>query len=154
MDNRAKVKAFEELIIQNGPWSLWATITFRRPVDSSEAIKRFKTFMRNLNTRDEILIHNFAWCFVLLDRGSGREGVHIHALIRGIHPLNAMKLEKKCEKHFGISKVVPYVPSIQPNATLYLAQKYALSTLADFSFMKIDSRIRVKSMMPRTRIQL
>ncbi len=153
MDRAATVAGYEELISRNSPWDLWATITFAKPRSLAEAKKDIRHFMKNLNTHEEIFINNFVICFIVYERNSLRE-IHIHMLIRGIHPLKAERFQARCKARFGESKVMPYHAHIQPNATLYLANKYLSSALVDSECVKLDPRIRKASLMRRTRIQL
>lgn len=148
------IASFQNMLIEHGPYDLWATITFRRIRGVEGARKGLKGFLKRLNTPEETFINNFLFCFVLYDTGNGRKGVHIHALIRGIHPLKAESFQKRCAEEFGRSEAMPYQPSINPNATLYLAQKFARSTLADWEFIKVNPFKHRKSLMRRQRVQL
>lgn len=153
-EHKLKVEAFEKLIKENGPYDLWANITSAATMEAAALKKMFRHFMRTVNTKKRFLIPNYAWCFVLFDRTNSRDGVHIHALIRGVDPKKAKIFQRKCISCFGVSKVMKYDASRQPNATLYLANKYCSSKLADFAFMKIDPRRKKYLLMNRQKIQL
>ena len=121
-------------------WDLFATITFRQQCPSLSAIKAFKRFFKYLNTRDRRFFDKYIECWIFLERHDLRAGVHIHALIRGINPTLAEELEKKCRRIFGQSRILPYDPMRQ--AVVYLAGKYKSQRLEDFTFFKINSRLR------------
>jgi len=144
ISNESKILEFEEFIKAKGPWDLWATITFRQKTQLLGARSLFKYFLKHLNSPDDIFFDKFVFCFVFFERDN-RGGVHIHALIRGIHPLYAFKLEGKCREHLGDTKIKPYNPSLKKNATLYLACKYVTQSLEDFDFMKVNSKFRNQS---------
>ena len=141
--NETKILEFEEFIKSKGPWDLWASVTFHERTELAQARGSFKYFLKHLNSPDDIFFDKFVFCFVCFERES-RGGVHIHALIRGIHPLYALKFQRKCWK-FGNSKVKPYNPCLERNATRYLANKYVSRNLVDFDFMKVNSKFRNQS---------
>ena len=130
------------IITDNGPWDLWVTITFRKKVPLHTAKKAFKHFLKNLNSPDEIYYDKVVFCYVCFETDS-RFGVHLHVLIRGIHPRYAWKLEKKCYKQFGKSEVEPYYS--RGGAEHYLAIRCNSSRSEDNCFMKINSRMRLRA---------
>ena len=139
-DNDRKILEFGDFIETKGPWDLWLTVTFRNKTKLAGAKRSFKRFIKHMNS-GKTFFGNFVFCFALFERDS-RGGVHIHALLNGVHPLHAPDLEALCKKRFGQSKVVPYFP--RRNAILYMAAKYQSPSLECYDLMKINSRIRRK----------
>lgn len=144
LSDKEKILEFEEFIKSKGPWDLWVTVTFRKKTLLLQARSSFKYFLKHLNSPDDIFFDKFVFCFVCFERDD-RGGVHIHALIRGIHPLFAYKFGSKCLEHFGVSKIKPYNPILECNATRYLANKYVTRALVDFDFIKVNSKFRNQS---------
>src|SRR3990167_5779985 len=91
--------AYKRDIIDHGPYNLWITVTFRKKMPLHIAKKAFKHFWKNLNSPTEIYYDKFIFCYACFEIDS-RFGVHVHALLRGIHPKYAWKLWKKCNKQF------------------------------------------------------
>lgn len=139
-NNKMKISAFEQFITDKGPWDLWLTITFRKRTSLSAAKRMFKRFLKYINS-GEAFFTNFVFCFTLFERDA-RGGVHLHAVLRGIHPLYAPDIEKLCIKRFGQSRVAPHLP--RRNAILYLAAKYGTPSLECYDLMKINTKKRKK----------
>jgi len=140
-DNDRKISEFGNFITDKGPWDLWLTITFRKKTGLLEAKKAFKQFIKNMNS-GKAFFGNFVFCFIVFEKDT-RGGVHLHGVLRGVHPLYAPQIEKLCIKQFGQSKVVPYMP--HRNAILYLAAKYTSPRLECYDLMKINAKARRKA---------
>ena len=134
-ENEKKTLAFAQFIEDNGPWDLWLTVTFRKKTQLSGAKKSFKRFIKNINSKDS-LFTNCVFCFTFFEKDE-RGGVHIHAVLRGIHPLHAPEIGMLCKKYFGQSKVVPHFSC--KNAIFYLADKFGSSDLEHYDLMKINT---------------
>ena len=134
-------EAAKKMIAQLQP-DLWLTVTFRRAVCHSRAIKRFKGFFKHLNKKDAVFFRKSVSCWVYFDPNLSRTGCHLHALVRGIQPALASALERKCKEHFGQSKVVPFDHSRHDSAAGYLADKYAFLQPDRLEYFKINSHRR------------
>ena len=137
------VSEFGRFLRDIGPWDLFITITFRNSMKISVAKKSFKQFFKHLNSYEQTFFEKFLICFIVFEKEDNRNGVHIHALIRGVKPLHAELLEKKCRKVFGHTAVLPY--NSEKAARFYLSRKYISPDLIDFDFLRINSRLRRKS---------
>lgn len=142
MNKELMVEEFNHFISEKGPWDLWITITFRGKTQLTEAKNAFKRFMKHINSK-EAFYGNYMLCFALFEKDA-RKGVHIHALLRGIHPLYAPTIEKMCLKQFGQSKVAPHYA--HRNAIMYLSAKYNTPSLECYDLMKINTKLRRKTL--------
>ena len=89
LSNQRTRQALGDWIAEN-EWDILASITFRTIADYEYAKKRFKTFFRyRLNTQEEIYFENDIFCFIIYEQVKPYVGIHIHALIKGIHPLKS-----------------------------------------------------------------
>lgn len=141
MQTNELTKAMNSLITRE-KWDLFITVTFFRQTSSLSAKKRFKHFIKYLNTKQRRYYDKFVKTWLFFEKDRYREGVHIHAFLSGIDSAHANYLETECNRVFGVSKILPYMPN--QNASFYLARKYPLGVLEDFDFCKINSRIRIK----------
>ena len=141
MKTKALIEGFNRLITRETP-DLFVTVTFAKQTSSLLAKKKFKWFFKYLNTKDKRFFQKTIKTWILLEKEGFRRGVHIHAFIRGIDPKLAEALERKCDRFFGKSRVVPYDP--EKNASYYLSRKYSSNALEDYDYCKINSRIREK----------
>ncbi|MFC1510152.1 hypothetical protein ACFL49_00640 [Candidatus Omnitrophota bacterium] len=129
-------------LITRERWDLFITITFSRSVSSFNAKKRFKYFFKHVNTEDKMFFTKYVKTWVFFEKDGYRNGVHIHSLLSGISENEAVLLEIRCKEVFGQCKVLAYRPN--ERASYYLACKYPLGVLADYDFLKINSRLRIK----------
>lgn len=139
MTDNLTILEYIHIINGHGPWDLWVTVTFRNKTLLHTAKKEFKHFLKHLNSPDKVYYDKVVFCFVCFETDS-RFGVHLHALIRGIHPRYAMKLHDKCNREFGKSEVEPYFP--RGGAEYYVAMRCSSGRSEDNGFMKINSRLR------------
>jgi len=138
MLNRKKlVNALKEFL-EKDKWDTWLTVTFRTPVTSSLAKKKFKYFFKTLNKPDEEFFKKYILSCVFVERNKVKKGFHIHALVKGVAPSLCSRLEEKCREYFGESRVMPVHEGVIP----YLCDKYDTSSLEDWRFFKINSRLR------------
>ena len=121
-------------------YDMFLTITFREPTSEITAKRKFKRFLKHLNTADEKFYHNFIYLWLFIERNKKKEGVHLHALITGINLSKSFSLEQKCLDHFGQSKV----KAMHNGVLRYLARKYTSPSLIDLDYLKINSRLRYR----------
>lgn len=85
----------------------------------------------------------FLFCWVLVESNPKRKGVHIHALINGIVPELAGRLEARFKDAFGMSKVVPFDYSIQPYSAIdYIVDKYVFYHCHNLMLYRVNSKYR------------
>ena len=137
---------------------LWVTVTFAEydtsglaknkfPVKNTEelVLKRFKQFLKHLNNKKFAFYGKFILCFLIIEKNPGRDGVHIHAVIKGIKPELASKLEQRCHDAFGESRVVAFDFSKPYTAIDYIVDKFVFLRCDNLSFYRINSRYRSKN---------
>lgn len=140
MTNNDKLVEQWVVFLGKQDWDLFVTITFRESRAGIIAKKLFKWFFKHLNTFANKFFQKYIRCWVFFEQDVDRKGVHIHTLIKGIHPSMADLLEDRCKKFFGISKVEPY--DSKKGAKHYLGKKYNGYKLDDFDYYKINSAKR------------
>ncbi len=121
-------------------WDLFVTITFAKPKCVRTARTMFKYFFKHLNKGEDRFYEKFIFSFVLYEQENVRDGVHIHSFIRGISPLLATELNRKCKFFSPQSCVFPY--NSKQRGKFYLANKYVSPKMVDYDFFKINSRVR------------
>jgi len=138
---------------------LWVTVTFAgqdtcglakkkffRENAEELALRRFKQFLKHLNQKRFIFYDKFILCFVIIEKNPGSEGVHIHALIKGIKPELASRLEQRLHIVFGKSSVVAFNDSIKPYSAIdYVVDKYVFFHCDNLMFYRINSKYRGKN---------
>jgi hypothetical protein len=142
ISNQRLVAEFQGFI-DRWKFDICLALTFRQETKLAEAIKRFKFFFKHLNTKEEQFFSKFIRCWVFYGT-AGEHGVHIHALIQGIAPHLANRLEEKCSQFFGNTVVEPYDYNFSKARSMsrYLSRKYLSTRLQDFDYYKINSRLR------------
>lgn len=131
-------KAFITML-SDRDWDLWATITSRKPTGEVDAKRRLKHFLKCLNAPNRKFYDKYIHLWAFFEKNPARDGVHIHALIKGIDRSKCHALEDRCRDFWGLSTVAPMHKDVLP----YLARKYAHGNrLEDFDFMKINSKVR------------
>jgi hypothetical protein len=113
---------------------VWFSVTFRYPVSSTQAKRKFKYFFNHLNTASERFFEKYISAWVFVEWSESRGGNHIHALIKGVDLSLCPKLERKCIDFFGQSEVKPIHEDVIP----YLVRKYFTKTLMDWDYLKIN----------------
>ena len=129
--------AFNEFLGREN-WTLWITITFRNPTTKDLAHRRFKYFLKTLNNDQEEFYAKYVYAVIFYEFEGFRKGVHIHSIVNNISSDKARLLEAECKRVFGESKVVPMHEGVKE----YLAKKYGSAKLADFDYLKINSKYR------------
>jgi len=117
---------------------VWMTVTFRRPVTVKTAKKMFKYFLQHINKPDDIYYEKYIYLWAFFENDYTRGGVHVHAIIDRIDTTKTERLQERCSEFFGESKVMTAHQNVVP----YLSRKYNTSSLIDFDYMKINSRLR------------
>jgi hypothetical protein len=125
-------------------WSIYLTVTFRRPVLSANAFRQFRYFFKHLNSPQAVFFRGCIRCFVVAERQGRHESVHLHCLVHGIDPLMARQLELRCRSFFGESVAKVYNYDLPKLASDYLAEKCAYGVADDWTPMVINSRYRGK----------
>lgn len=139
LDKHKVVEEWSEWLSKE-EWDLFVTITFRQSKAVFIALKLFKRFFKYLNNITKGFFSKYIKCWVYFEKDEDRKGVHIHSLVKGIHPSMAVALEQECNKFFGQSKVVPY--DAEKGARYYLANKHRGPRLEHFDYYKINSAKR------------
>jgi hypothetical protein len=135
---------------------LWITVTFAGQntsglakkefaLENAEelALRRFKQFLKHLNQKRFVFYEKFLLCFLVIEKNPSGDGVHIHALIKGIKPELASRLEQRFHYVFGISKVVAFDYSIKPYSAIdYITDKYVFYQCDNLMFYRINSKYR------------
>ncbi|MFZ2384645.1 MAG: hypothetical protein WBE75_00340 [Candidatus Omnitrophota bacterium] len=138
---RKLLEAWQQYITEGYEWTLWFNVSFRIPTSDKVAKKRFKWFLKYLNTENELYVPNFVICWVFYERQDTSNGVHIHALIDRIDSKHSEVIQAKARKYFGeMSKVEPYDPF--RGASYYLAGKINTSRLVACERYVISSKTR------------
>ena len=151
------VRAVDSLI-KSRNWGVFLSTTFRRLTksitiiedgqpkevevllnDVASARKEFQYFISHLNYAIDFF-DKYVLAFVYFERKYSRAPIHIHALINGILPELCPALQSECVEFFGESDVTPYDPRLP--ASFYFGWKHVKPDLADFDFLKINSRRR------------
>ena len=142
MFEKKKLEIALKEFLERGNHDIWVTLTFRNTVTPSLAKKKFKYFFKTLNKPGEAFFKKYILSWVFVEKNKVKDGVHIHALVKGIAPALCRKLERKCKEFFGESRIKPMHEGVIP----YLCEKYNTSSLEDWGFVKINSKRRkVKS---------
>ncbi|MFC1514475.1 hypothetical protein ACFL5X_01065 [Candidatus Omnitrophota bacterium] len=126
--------------IREPKWDLNGIITPRFPTPTERLGKPFKYFFKHLNRPTYVFYDKFILCWVFFERFGNRKGVHIHTLIKGISPIHAPTLQKKCNGFFGNAIISPYDPN--KKGAFYGIKHYGTEELDDFTFWKINSKWR------------
>lgn len=137
MNTNEQMRSSFEEFLQKFPCAIWLTVTFKNPVQTYTARKRFKYFLKHLN-KDMIFYEKYIYLWAFYEKEKTREGVHIHACIDGIDSSKAVLLKKECLKFFGSSEVKAAHEGVWP----YVAEKYNSFDLDDYEYMKINSKFR------------
>lgn len=124
--------------IESFPSTLWVTITFTKFTSQFTADKRFRLFIKDLNSVDTQFYKHFVTMFVFYEKNTENRGVHIHALIDRISVEKAEALQTLCQLEFGESVVM----GRHEGVTKYLAEKYNTDELIHWDILKINSRYR------------
>jgi hypothetical protein len=125
---RAREEMRQDIISQM--WDIWATFTFFGVVGMLEAEKRIRKFFDNINKSAGMqLVDRRINLFVCYEKHMDKEGVHIHAFIRGINPAHADIVQDLANKEIGNSLVKPYNQS--ENAAAYVSNKYKMPSYVD-----------------------
>lgn len=125
---------------------LYVTITFTEEIAMELALKRFKQFFAYLNNRRFVFFEKLITCWVIFEKNDTRKGYHIHALIKGIDPTLAPRLEHLCHHAFGLSKVEGFDYSIQPySAVNYIVDKHIYKYCGSLMYYEINSKYRKAS---------
>lgn len=128
----AKRRVREEIRkdIINQMWDLWATFTFFGVVNKKEAEKRVKKFFDNINrTAGMQIVSRRINLFVCYEKHIEKEGVHVHAFVRGINPIHAKLVQQLANDEIGNSLVEPYEKTKE--AASYVANKYETPSYVD-----------------------
>jgi hypothetical protein len=123
-------------------WDIWFSTTVSREVGTEDFLRSFKYFFNHINSRDFVFYKGFICGYVFSEFNKFRNGVHLHALIKGIDPEMANPVEEFCWDYFGESKVVPYDNYRPDRASGYLARKCVSQELDHFDFFKVNSSFR------------
>jgi hypothetical protein len=144
MDKRSLADGWAEFLSRE-KWDLFVTVTFRNSTKIIIAKKLFKRFFKHLNTAAGEFFDKYIRCWVFFEKDADRQGVHVHALVRGIHPSKAKEIEKRCKERLGESKVEEY--DATGGAIEYLANKQNSRKLEDYDRCRINSRKRQRPML-------
>src|SRR5438477_2094597 len=123
MHNNSKFEI--EKFIKEFPADIWLTVTFRKTVNTGVAIRRFKYFLKHLNKPDQQFYKKYINVLVVCEKNRYRQGVHIHALVKGMDISLAPALESACNERFGESKA----KAPHEGVAGYLADKFDSSSL-------------------------
>jgi len=137
-----RIRGFGKLIKQLGPFDLYATMTFPKVTEKTEAMDAYKHFFKYLNRDYKKFYERYIHCLVVYERNTSRKGVHIHSFIRGIQADLCDMVLRECKNYFGPQcDVQPYALR-RWKKIKYIARKYVSPDLEDFDFYKINSRYR------------
>jgi hypothetical protein len=138
--NSASIVSGYQDYLDKTPWDVYLTVTFRGAgVDSAEALRRFRKFMKRLNSSKDEFFKKFARGFAVTERQGREESVHIHCLLNGIPAEKVPLLGRRCTDVFGMSKAEVYDYGLPRTASHYIAEKCAKGTAEDWTFLHINS---------------
>ncbi len=130
--------------IEKSSPDLWVTITFAKEATNYDlTLKRLKQFLSRLNTARFEFYPKYIWLWAIFEKTVN--GYHIHALIKGIDPSSADRLQKRCNNTFGKSEVKPFDYSKKHYSAIdYIVNKYVYRGCDNLEPYKVNSRYRRK----------
>jgi hypothetical protein len=126
-------------LINKYNWSHFITITNTNAIGINSFKKKYKTFFKHLNNKENKYFDKYIWSLVCFERDNN-SGSHIHAFASDLDKAKSQEIENKLKTYFGQSKVLIY--DSKDNAKYYISNKYNKNKLIDFDLLKINSRIR------------
>ncbi len=140
--DRLLLNTYVDLFKRQGEWTLFFNVSFRKAASYEWAKKRFKWFLKYLNTKERSFYANFVRCLVFYERHDTTSGsIHIHALIDRISPWDATAVNTRARKYFGEWSDVRAYDSARKGVE-YFARKIGSSKLVEYEFYVINSKVR------------
>ncbi len=107
------------------PWDWFLTLTFREPVPSFTAHRRFQRFAHDIENAAGLPV---AW-FRADEYGPAGGRLHIHALMLNTAALSRLFWMDRWQQHNGYARIFPFDP--QQGAAFYCS-KYVTKTSGDW----------------------
>jgi len=97
--DRLLLNTYVDLFKRQGEWTLFFNVSFRKAASYEWAKKRFKWFLKYLNTKERSFYANFVRCLVFYERHDTTSGsIHIHALTLLDFDLPKIRFHLECSK--------------------------------------------------------
>lgn len=119
-------------------YDAWLTVTFTQPTTVDQAKIQLKRFLKRLNTKEKTFFTKCVRLWTFYEKNRFDNGVHLHCLIENFDVSNIPELQERCNAQFGLSTAMEVHPGVIP----YIAQKFDSESLADYDYMKVNSRCR------------
>jgi len=118
---------------------IWFYSNFFKNSSAKTVRKKIYHLLKYLNTPDKKFYDKFIHGWMFYERNTGRSGVHVHALIKGIDVSHAGLLRKKCCRELGRSGA----RDVHFKVGKYVAKKFVYQdSVVDFHPFKINSKLR------------